>query len=171
MPCPLVPFNPVSRFSFHSMNSFLVIYTPQDDVVYEADWIKPQAYTSKLDSDPHLPRFLLYLHWMHWRWLDGRFPSTFLGTIDVYGEWIVTAFLSLSNERFLLLHDVKGDEATLKGFLNEVHEAWIKTVQANPFYIRGYDRKRDELEGTSPLIDSLLEHGFEGQAAKDHECI
>lgn len=138
------------------MNSFLVIYTPEDDVVYEIDWIKPQAYASKLDSDPHLPRFLLYsaldaLEVARW-----KIPSTFLGTIDVYGEWIVTAFLSLSNERFLLLHDAKADEASLKGFLNEVHDAWIKTVQANPFYIRGYDRKRDEIEGTNPLIDSLL---------------
>lgn len=138
------------------MNSFLVIYTPNDDVVYEADWIKPQAYTSKLDSDPHLPRFLLYsaldaLEVARW-----KVPSTFLGTIDIYGEWVVTALLSLSNERFLLLHDAKADEASLKGFLNDVHETWVKTVQANPFYIRSYDRSRDDMEGTSPLIDSLL---------------
>jgi trafficking protein particle complex subunit 2 len=148
------------------MNSFLVIYTPQDDVVYEADWIKPQAYTNKLDSDPHLPRFLLYAALDALEVARWRIPSTFLGVIDVYGEWMVTAFLSLSDERFLLLHDVRGDEATLKAFLNEVHEAWIKTVQQNPFYLRGYDRKRDELGGTSPLIDSLLSMDLKGKLPK-----
>lgn len=99
----------------------------------------------QLEDDPNLPKFISFAA------LDMvdtvRFASTscFLGTVDQYGEWFVSAYLSVSGERLLLMHDGKIDDGSgssggsmsgLKGFFAEMHECWVRMVMLNPFYVR-----------------------------------
>ncbi len=58
--------------------------------------------------------------------------AQYLSVIDRYGEWMVSAFLAATGERFLLLHDVKNDEG-IRLFFAECHDLFIKFT-VNPFY-------------------------------------
>lgn len=58
--------------------------------------------------------------------------ATFLKIVDRYGDWMVSAYLSASGERFLLLHDTKNEDG-IKQFFTEFHELFTKYT-LNPFY-------------------------------------
>lgn len=46
-------------------------------------------------------------------------------TVDRFNNLFVTAYVTPSNARFLLLHDGKGDEA-IRAFFTEVHELYLR---------------------------------------------
>lgn len=57
----------------------------------------------------------------------------YLKQIDkVTPEWAVSAFVTLGNIKFILLHPIKIDEATLKIFFSDVHTAFVKSYMS-PF--------------------------------------
>ena len=66
-----------------------------------------------------------------------QFPTTFshLKRIDKFNEYIVSAFVTASGIRFLVLHDKHNDDA-IRHFFIEVYEAFIKQSM-NPMYKHG----------------------------------
>lgn len=137
------------------MNGYLVIYAPTVDIpVYEHDFIKPVIYTTKvtvvligeteqLDNDTALPRFILYAALDILEVARRDSTSTYLRTIHQYGEWMISAYISIGGYRYLLMHDTplpsskRDDESmhsSLKGFIRETHRAWVDLVVVNPYY-------------------------------------
>eukprot|EP00803_Ostreobium_quekettii_P005537 evm.model.scf_137.4 EVM.evm.TU.scf_137.4 scf_137:39349-39777(+) len=69
-----------------------------------------------------------------------------LKTVDRFNNQYVSAFVTPSNVRFLLLHDGRGDDV-IRNFFMDVYEAHLK-VSLNPFHTpktkivsREFDRK------------------------------
>ncbi|KAJ2582217.1 TRAPP subunit [Coemansia sp. RSA 1836] len=65
---------------------------------------------------------------------DAQFMSNacYLKTIDRYNDWNVSAYVTPSNTRLMLLHEAKADDA-IKLFFTDCHELYLKTL-LNPFY-------------------------------------
>ena len=60
---------------------------------------------------------------------------SYLKVIDKYNDLLVSAYLTASGDRFLILHDVKNDEP-IRVFFLEAYEIYLKCLM-NPFYEKG----------------------------------
>ena len=60
---------------------------------------------------------------------------SYLKVIDKYNEYLVSAYITASGDRFLILHDVKNEEA-IRVFFLEAYELYLKCL-LNPFYEKG----------------------------------
>lgn len=52
-------------------------------------------------------------------------PSMYLGVVDRFNNYQVSALSTAAHVRFMLLHDGRGEEA-VRGFFKDVHEAYLQ---------------------------------------------
>lgn len=70
--------------------------------------------------------------------------QAYLKVIDRVMEWNVSAFLAPTGDRFLLMHDVRSEEA-IKNFLIDVCDLYCR-IALNPFYLNGQRIKSGQFE-------------------------
>jgi len=104
---------------------FLII-SPEDIVVY-------QIYTNLIKKE------ITYIHelisFASLDLIEINEPTTnsmFLKTVDKFLDYNVSAFSTAGKMKFLLVHEVKINEESLKAFFYEVYEYYAKAL-LNPF--------------------------------------
>lgn len=107
-----------------------VIVGSQDTPLYYADLTgRPTDLVSK---DAYRHHFVLHAALDSVDILVPQSRELYLKSVDRFNALTVSAFVTPSDVRFLLLHDGRHEEA-VKNFFQEVYEAHLK-VMLNPFH-------------------------------------
>ncbi|CAG8448170.1 4685_t:CDS:2 [Diversispora eburnea] len=110
------------------MSYYFVIVGTKDNPIYELEFgtsgIKSGNIDSNLKKDEsrHLNQFIVHsaldlVEEMQW---------------NKFNDWLVSAFTTAGNIKFMLLHESKNEDG-IRNFFNECYELYIKILM-NPFY-------------------------------------
>ncbi|KAJ1754191.1 TRAPP subunit [Coemansia sp. RSA 2523] len=109
-----------------SATYYFAIVGSADSPLYEAE------FGVQRNENKHLHQFVVHaaLDLVE----DALFTTNacYLKIVDTYNDWNVSAYVTPSNVRLMLLHEVKAEEA-IRTFFVDCHELFVKTL-TNPFY-------------------------------------
>ncbi|KAF7236234.1 hypothetical protein EG68_11328 [Paragonimus skrjabini miyazakii] len=113
---------------------YFAIVGHDDEALFDFEYSSNKSSESKPEEHRHLNQFVAHaaldvIDEQLW-----NTTNTFLKSVDKFNEWIVSAFVTPSKLRFVLLHD-EPNENRIRSFFNDVFEVYMK-LALNPFFDR-----------------------------------
>jgi hypothetical protein len=117
--------------------------------VYEAELSKTNPTSiaasgdsnSKKKEDSYFYEFIAHasLDFLDERLASKSQQNLFYSNIDRFNEWLISAFVTPSHLRFIVLHDQRNEE-NIKAFCQEVHEVYVKVSKFYSIPIQFYSK-------------------------------
>ncbi|KAH6571307.1 hypothetical protein BASA50_009181 [Batrachochytrium salamandrivorans] len=115
-----------------STNSYFVVVGTKDCPLYEAEFGPiSRGEVAKKDDLRHMNQFVVHAALDVVDELMWGTQSMNLKVVDKFNEWFVSAFVTPSGVRFMLLHDTPNTDG-IRNFFQECYELYIKILM-NPF--------------------------------------
>ncbi|KAJ3016776.1 hypothetical protein HKX48_003874 [Thoreauomyces humboldtii] len=134
-----------------SSNSYFVIVGTRDNPLYEAEFGPASRGDGgghqKKDEHKHLNQFIVHAALDVVDDLMWGTNAMYLKVVDKFNEWFISAYVTASGTRFMLLHDAPNQDG-IRNFFQDTHELYIKTL-LNPF-------TETNATLTSPTLDTKI---------------
>ncbi|KAI9025681.1 Sedlin [Hyaloraphidium curvatum] len=114
--------------------SYFAIVGTRDGPIFEADFgpTRPDVPARMKEENKHLNQFIVHAALDMVDEIMWNTKEMYLKTVDKFNEWFVSAYVTATGMRFMLLHEaLKSDD--IKNFFFECHELYLKTL-LNPLY-------------------------------------
>uniref|UniRef100_A0A7S1IAV6 Trafficking protein particle complex subunit n=1 Tax=Eutreptiella gymnastica TaxID=73025 RepID=A0A7S1IAV6_9EUGL len=108
------------------VGTYFMIIGKNDCPVYEIEDIEPGK------KFPQLAQFIMHAALDHVEELMWQTQHFYLKGVDRVDQWLVSAYVTPSYVKFLLMQDGR-QEDSVKRFFDDVYELYLKTM-LNPFY-------------------------------------
>lgn len=133
------------------MSYYLALLSRQDKPIYE---LKFGSSRQGGDGQPHFDKamddltpFVVHAALDVVDDVQWTTPAMYLKTVDNFYSYMISAFVTAGNIRFMLVHETKNEES-IRQFFSDVYDLYVKTLMS-PFY-----RVTDKIQ--SPAFDAKV---------------